>query len=70
MKYKPGAYIVSLDHLMEQEQIFFREKLVNRAWFANWQLQYANFQLSLLVIREAVRTEEEHETENKIRADG
>lgn len=25
-KYKPGQYIVSLDHLMEQERIFFMEK--------------------------------------------
>ena len=27
-KYKPGQYIVSLDHLMEQERIFFMGKLV------------------------------------------
>lgn len=25
-KYKPGQYIVSLDHLMEQERIFFMGK--------------------------------------------
>lgn len=31
-KYKPGQYIVSLDHLMEQERIFFMGKLVNRSW--------------------------------------
>lgn len=26
-KYKPGQYIVSLDHLMKQERIFFMGKL-------------------------------------------
>ncbi len=35
-KYKPGQYIVSLDHLMEQERIFFMGKVVNRSWFVNW----------------------------------
>lgn len=66
MKYKPGAFIVSLDHLTEQERVFYREKLLHRSWFGNWQLWYANHELALLHIREAVRTEEEHETENEI----
>lgn len=57
-KYKPGCYIVSLDVLMKQEKIFFKGKLVNRTWFANWQLHYADFQLSLLEIREAVKIED------------
>jgi hypothetical protein len=65
-KYKPGQYIVSLDHLMEQERIFFMGKIVNRSWFVNWQLWYADLALSKLDIREAVKTEEEHETKNQI----
>lgn len=64
-KYKPGQYIVSLDHLMEQERIFFMEKkLVNRSWFVNWQLWYVNLELSKLDIREAVKMEEKHEAKN------
>ena len=63
-KYKPGQYIVSLDHLMEQERIFFMGKVVNRSWFVNWQLWYAQLELSKLDIREAVKAEEEHETKN------
>lgn len=63
-KYKPGQYIVSLDHLMEQERIFFMGKLVNRSWFLDWQLWYANLELSKLDIREAVKMEEKHEAEN------
>ena len=62
-KYKPGQYIVSLNHLMEQERIFFMGKIVNRSWFVNWQLWYADLALSKLDIREAVKTEEEHEAE-------
>lgn len=63
-KYKPGQYIVSLDHLMEQERTFFMGKLVNRSWFVNWQLLYANLELSKLDIREAVKMEEKHEAKN------
>lgn len=63
-KYKPGQYIVSLDHLMEQKQIFFMGKLVNRSWFLDWQLWYANLELSKLDIREAVKMEEKHEAKN------
>ena len=63
-KYKPGQYIVSLDHLMEQERIFFMGKLVNRSRFVNWQLWYANLELSKLDIREAVKMEEKHEAKN------
>ena len=40
------------------------EKIVNRSWFANWQLWYAEMEFSKLNIREAVKMEEEHETEN------
>lgn len=65
-KYKPGAYIVSLDHLMEQEFVYCAGKLVHKGWFGSWQLRYANSELARLRIREAVRTEEEHETENEI----
>lgn len=63
-KYKPGRYIVSIDHLMEQEQVFFMGKFVNRSWFVDWQLWYAKMELSKLDIREAVKMEEEHETKN------
>lgn len=63
-KYKPGQYIVSLEHLMEHERIFFMGKIVNRGWFVNWQLWYAQLELSKLNIREAVKMEEEHEAEN------
>lgn len=68
-KYKPGQYIVSLDHLMEQELVYYGGKLLHKGWFGNWQLWYAKTELARLRIREAVRTEEEHETENEIQAD-
>lgn len=70
MKYKPGYYIISLDDLMKQEFVYCAGKLVHKGWFGSWQLRYANSELARLRIREAVRTEEEHETENEIRADG
>lgn len=65
-KYKPGAYIVSLDHLMEQELVYYGGKLLHKGWFGNCQLWYAKTELARLRVREAVKTEEEHETKNQI----
>ena len=66
LRYKPGAYIVSLDHLMELELVYYGGKLLHKGWFGNWQLWYAKAELARLRSREAVRTEEEHETKNQI----
>lgn len=38
MRYKPGAYIVSLDHLMGQELVYYGGKLLHKGWFGDWQL--------------------------------
>ena len=66
MKYKPGQYIASLDHLMGQELVYCGGKLLHKGWFGNWQLRYAKTELARLRIREAVRTEEKHEAKNEI----
>ena len=58
MRYKPGAYIVSLDHLMGQELIYYGGKLLHKGWFGNWQLWYAKAELARLRIREAVRMQD------------
>ncbi len=36
MRYKPGAYIVSLDHLMGQKLVYYSGKLLHKGWFGNW----------------------------------
>lgn len=56
-KHKPGAYIVFLDHLMEQEFVYCAGKLIHKGWFSSWQLRYAKDELSRLHIREAIKTE-------------
>lgn len=56
-KYKPGNYIVSLDHLMEQEFVYCAGKLIHKGWFSSWQLRYAEVELTRLHIREAVKME-------------
>lgn len=66
MKHKPGSYIISLDHLMKQELVYCGGKLLHKGFFGNWQLWYAEAELARLRIREAVKVEEEHETENEI----
>jgi hypothetical protein len=42
-KYKPGVPIVSLDQLMQQEQVLFipLNKVFSYGWFASWQMRYA-----------------------------
>ncbi len=55
MRYKPGTYIVSLDHLMGQELVYYCGKLLHKGWFGNWQLWYAKTELARLRIREAAR---------------
>ena len=57
-KYKPGQYIVSLDHLMEQELVYYGGKLLHKGWFGSWQLRYANSELARLRIREAKKIED------------
>lgn len=49
-----------------QELVYYGGKLLHKGWFGNWQLWYAKAELARLRIREAVKTEEEHETENEI----
>lgn len=46
MRYKPGAYIVPLDHLMGQELVYNGGKLLHKGWFGNWQLWYAKAELA------------------------
>lgn len=36
MRYKPGAYIVSLDHLMDQELVYYGGKLLQRGGCIAW----------------------------------
>lgn len=50
-KYKPGNYIVSLDHLTEQEFVYCAGKLIHKGWFSSWQLRYAEAELARLRIR-------------------
>lgn len=58
-KYKPGDVITSLDEMAAQELVYWRESIVNRGWFQNWQISFTQYQLYAKLIRKAIRIEEE-----------
>ena len=41
-KYRRGGHILSLDELMQQEFIFWLDKVTHRGWFMGWQLAFAS----------------------------
>lgn len=56
-KYKPGERIKSLQEMMNQDIIFVRGKPVNKGFFQNWSLHYAEQQINFGLVFEAIKTE-------------
>ena len=40
-KYRKGEKITSLDELMKQEFVYFRDKITHIGWFCGWQVRMA-----------------------------
>ena len=40
-KYRRGGHILSLDELMQQDFVYWRDKIEPRGWFMSWQLHFA-----------------------------
>jgi len=38
-KYRKGERITSLDELVKQDFIYWRDKVVHQGWFMSWQLR-------------------------------
>jgi len=46
-KYEKGEKITSLDVLMEQDVIYFTDRVTNRGWFQNWYIGRAKMYIEL-----------------------
>ena len=57
-KYEKGEVIKSLDVLLDQEFVFFNDKVTHRGWFLSWQLKFALDMLGAGRIYYAVPKEE------------
>lgn len=56
-KYKPGDRINTLQEMMNQDVIFVRGKPVNKGFFQNWSLHYAEQQINFGLVFEAIKIE-------------
>lgn len=56
--YEKGERILSLDKLMEEDLIFWRNKIYHKGWFQNWQLGWIDYQLKRGWIYKVEKVEE------------
>lgn len=57
VKYRQGERIINLQDMMNEEVIFVRGKPVNKGFFQNWSLHYAEQQINFGLVFEAIKTE-------------
>ena len=63
-KYVKGERIKSLDELMQQDLIYFHERVCNIGWFQNWQLRFTRACMDRgCVYKAVIREPEKQETE-------
>ena len=58
-KYRPGPKVHSLNELMEQDFVYWRNKITPRGWFQSWQLHMAQEAIDRGIIRQAIKIESE-----------
>lgn len=54
-KYIPGEKIKSIDFLMKQDVAYFNGKVLNRAWFSNYQTRAIMYYMRSGRIKKAIR---------------
>lgn len=55
--YQKGEKITSLDELMKQEFIYLNDKILNKGWFQNWQMHWAEIWIKRGHITKAIKIE-------------
>jgi hypothetical protein len=60
-KYRKGQLIKSLNELVEQEFVYFNNKITHRGWFESWPIRTAKIMIEHNAIREAIKIESEDE---------
>lgn len=58
-KYRPGPKIHSLNELMEQDFVYWWDKITPKGWFQRWQLCMAQKAIDRGSIRLALKTDNE-----------
>jgi len=58
-KYEKGEVITSIDDMMNQEFIYFRDKVTHCGWFGSWQLRMTKRFIDNGFIRYAVKKDKE-----------
>jgi hypothetical protein len=58
-RYRPGPKIHSLNELMEQDCVYWRNKITHKAWFENWQISMAQEAIDGGFIRTAIKISKE-----------
>lgn len=58
-KYRLGPKVRSLNELMEQDFVYWWDKITPRGWFCSWQLRMAQKAIDDGVIRLAIKIESE-----------
>ena len=58
-KYRKGYRIRILNELVEQEFIFFNNKITHRGWFESWPIRTAKEMIEHGCIRAAIKIESE-----------
>lgn len=59
LKYRPGPKIHSLNELMEQDFVYWWNKITPKGWFQCWQLRMAQKTIDDGIIRMAIKIESE-----------
>lgn len=59
-KYRKGELILSLDELVQQEFVYWNNKITHRGWFMSWQLRMTMYALKSGVIYRAIKKEEDN----------
>ncbi len=60
-KYIKGGKICSLDELLQQDQVYFYDKVTHRSWFENWQIGWAKAHIDFGHLHFAIRKKDEDE---------
>ncbi|WP_085833867.1 hypothetical protein [Clostridium merdae] len=58
-KYRKGPKITSLNELMEQDFVYWNNKITPKGWFQNWIMCMANRAIKNGVLRQAIKVERE-----------
>jgi len=56
-KYKKGALINSLEELMQQDFIYFYDKVYHKGWFRGWQIGWVKSQIKYKCFRKACKND-------------